>query len=244
VENELVPVTTYTALATVAGLQEGRTEARESEPVEPVADAVVDATLPFLNRHVAGMVQLQRLTGCRPGEAAAVRRCDIDTTVDVWLYKPAQHKTKHKGKVRTITIGPKGQELLKGFFTDNPTDYLFSPRRAKAEFIAARAAKRKTPFWPSHAKQNVKRRKANPRRQPSEKYTRQAYLTAVVRGCDRAKVEHWFPYQLRHTVATEVRKVHGLEAAQVLLGHARADVTQTYAKRDEALAAKVANERG
>ncbi|QJX00056.1 hypothetical protein [Frigoriglobus tundricola] len=35
--NELVPVTTYTALTTVTGLQEGRTEARESEPIAPVA---------------------------------------------------------------------------------------------------------------------------------------------------------------------------------------------------------------
>jgi integrase len=244
VENELVPVATYTALATVAGLQEGRTDARESEPVTPVADEIVDATLPHLNRHVAGMVTLQRLTGCRPGEAAAIRQCDIDMTGDVWTYSPPQHKTRHKGKGRTIAIGPKGQELLRSFFTDNPTDYLFSPRRAKEEFNATRAANRKTPFWPSHAKQNAKRRKVNPKRTPAEKYTRQAYLTAVVRACDRAQVEHWFPYQLRHSVATTVRKVHGLEAAQVLLGHARANVTETYAQRDASLAAKVAGERG
>ena len=51
----------------------------------------------------------------------------------------------------------------------------------------------------------------------------------------------WAPNQLRHTFATEVRKVHGLEAAQVLLGHARADVTQVYAERNLALAARVAN---
>ena len=55
---------------------------------------------------------------------------------------------------------------------------------------------------------------------------------------------HWFPYQLRHSVATLVRKQQGLEAAQVLLGHARANVTETYAKRDEALAAKVVAELG
>src|SRR5205085_264804 len=114
----------------------------------------------------------------------------------------------------------------------------------KEEFIAARAANRKTPFWPSHAKQNAKRRKTDPKRRPAEKYTRQAYLTAVTRACDRAKVEHWFPYQLRHSVATTVRKVHGLEAAQVLLGHERADVTQTYTERNLSLATKVAAERG
>jgi len=42
----------------------------------------------------------------------------------------------------------------------------------------------------------------------------------------------WHPNQLRHTFATRVRKQHGLEAAQVLLGHARADVTQVYAERN------------
>jgi integrase len=57
--------------------------------------------------------------------------------------------------------------------------------------------------------------------------------------------EHrWFPYQLRHSFATDVRREHGLEAAQVLLGHTTANVTEIYAKRNEALAAKVASEMG
>ena len=46
------------------------------------------------------------------------------------------------------------------------------------------------------------------------------------------------------TFATEVRKAHGLEAAQVLLGHARADVTQIYSERNLALALKVAAAMG
>jgi len=36
-----------------------------------------------------------------------------------------------------------------------------------------------------------------------------------------------------------VRQAHGLEAAQVLLGHARADVTQVYAERNSRLALDV-----
>jgi site-specific recombinase XerC len=54
------------------------------------------------------------------------------------------------------------------------------------------------------------------------------------------KAHCWQPNQLRHAFATRVRKVHGLEAAQVLLGHARADVTQVYAERNEQLAAAIA----
>ena len=45
---------------------------------------------------------------------------------------------------------------------------------------------------------------------------------------------------LRHSLATEVRREFGLEACQVVLGHARADVTQIYAEKHQALAAEVA----
>jgi hypothetical protein len=43
---------------------------------------------------------------------------------------------------------------------------------------------------------------------------------------------------------TKVRKQHGLEAGQVLLGHSKADVTQIYAERDEALAIGIAAKIG
>lgn len=54
----------------------------------------------------------------------------------------------------------------------------------------------------------------------------------------------WSPNQLRHSTATEVRRRYGLEAAQVILGHSRADVTQIYAERDLTLGARVAREVG
>lgn len=50
----------------------------------------------------------------------------------------------------------------------------------------------------------------------------------------------WHPHQLRHTYATRVRKEFGLEAAQILLGHTKADVTQICAERDMSRAATVA----
>lgn len=206
----------------------------------------------------------------------SIRRCDIEMTGDVWMYKPAQHKTKHKGKVRVIAIGPKAQELLRGFFTDNPTDYLFSPRRAVEEFRAEGSANRKTKRYPSHMKRNETKRATSRKHPPRERYGRQSYLTAIERAYDRAfplpaelagrqkddgrketpkewrkrltdqerekvrewkRVHQWFPYQLRHTVATEVRKEHGREAAQVVLGHAHAKTSEIYAAKNQALAA-------
>src|SRR5581483_1634663 len=144
---------------------------------------------------------------------------------------------------------------------------LFSLARNEAERLAARAANRKTPRWPSHVGRNAaKRVGAKRKRPPAERYNRTSYLNAVVRACDRAfppagklargekepvakwwarltpeqrdavkawrKARRWFPYQLRHTYATNVRREFGLEAAQVLLGHAKANVTQIYAERD------------
>jgi site-specific recombinase XerD len=225
------------------------------------------------------MVEFQRLTGCRPGEASVIRRCDIDTGGAVWLYKPRQHKTAWRGKARVIAIGPKAQEVLKQFFTPDIHDYLFSPRRAVEELIAERAANRKTPRYPSHMRRNAQKRKgAGRKRAPAERYNRLSYLAAITRACDRAfsppeslaqkkgesakewkgrltaeqkreltawqKAHRWHPNQLRHTFATRVRKQHGLEAAQVLLGHSRADVTQIYAERNEQLASTIAAEIG
>jgi site-specific recombinase XerC len=46
------------------------------------------------------------------------------------------------------------------------------------------------------------------------------------------RIEKWSPNRLRHAVATEIRRQFGVEAAQVVLGHSRADVTQVYAERD------------
>src|SRR5262249_9231679 len=62
--------------------------------------------------------------------------------------------------------------------------------------------------------------------------------------CAWRRANRWTPNQLRHLHATEVRRRYGLEAAQVALGHAQADVTQIYAERNLALAQKVAAEMG
>jgi integrase len=82
---ELVPVTSYQALRTLAGLRKGRTEARESEPVKPADPANVAATLPFLTPHLQCMAELQRLTGMRPGEVCQLRLCEVDRSGDVWV---------------------------------------------------------------------------------------------------------------------------------------------------------------
>ena len=75
-------------------------------------------------------------------------------------------------------------------------------------------------------------------------YTGAAYTRAIRRACLKADVPVWRPNQLRHAFATEVRKRFGLEAAQVGLGHAKADVTQVYAAKNSEFAATIAAQVG
>jgi integrase len=102
VSREMVPASVHTAISTVEGLKKGRTTAAEPEPVKPVADDIVEATLPQLPRIVADMVQFQRLTGCRPGEVCQLRPMDVDRSGKVWEYRPASHKTDYRGRERVI----------------------------------------------------------------------------------------------------------------------------------------------
>ena len=58
------------------------------------------------------------------------------------------------------------------------------------------------------------------------------------------KANWWSPNQLRHSAATEIRKLYGIEGSQVVLGHAKADVTQIYAERDHDKAAEIMRQVG
>ena len=132
-ENELIAPSVYHSLTAVSGLKWGRTDARESEPVKPVPDSVFQATLKHMTPTLREMVELQRLTGMRPGEVCQMRGCDLDASGKVWVYRPASHKTQHHGKDRLIFIGPKGQDVLRPFLRRDLRAYLFSPAQSEAE---------------------------------------------------------------------------------------------------------------
>lgn len=225
---ELVPGSVPDALKHVAGLQRGRTDAKERDPGRPVDPAVVDATLPFPSRHVRGLVAFCRLTGCRPGEARRLTRAQIDTAGDPWVHRPVQHKGRHRGKDRAVPLGPRARALLDEFPTASTGDPLFSPKLAREERYAANRARRKPTAPPSQAY----RRKADPRRKPRDRYSADAFAATVYRAAKRAGVGPWHPNQLRHLFGTEVRRRFGLEAAQVALEHERADVTRVYAEKN------------
>jgi integrase len=262
---QLIPANVYHSLQTVPGLQRGRCEAREAPPVPPVADGVVQATLPFLPAPVRAMVELQLLTGCRPGEVMRMRAIDLTMSDPVWTYRPASHKNKHRGLDRVIFLGPQAQEVIKPFLTTNLEAFLFSPRMAMEQKRAQQRAKRKTKVQPSQ--QN--RRKRNPKRVPKEHYRRRSFRLAIHRGSRKARgkravelyreglltirqaykralqeLPSWSPLQLRHTAATQLQAKYGIEAARVILGHSKVETSQIYAERDLGRAKQIMQEIG
>ena len=55
----------------------------------------------------------------------------------IWIYRPASHKTKYKGKVRLIVLGPQAQKVLRPYLNRDPDAFCFSPEEAMAQRRAA-----------------------------------------------------------------------------------------------------------
>jgi integrase len=247
VENELVPPSVLLGLQAVRGLQQGRSQARETEPVKPVPETFVEAILPHVRPPVAAMVRLQLLTGMRPGEVVIMRAIDLDMTGKVWLYRPGSdkgphgtHKTAHRGQDRIIPIGPRGQEIIRGWLKPDLYTYLFSPRETMDALRLKQRQERKTKVQPSQ----MNRRKRKPKRKPGDRYRVGSYAVAIARACEKAGVPHFHPHQIRHTKATEIRREAGLDAARAVLGHRSPQITEVYAEIDVNKAAAVMEKLG
>jgi integrase len=267
VENELVPAGVHHGLKAVPGLKKGRSSAREAPAVTPVPDAHVDAIRPYVTKQVWSMIEIQRLSGCRPGEVTMMRTRDLDMSGELWVYRPRRHKTEHHEKGREINLGAKAQEVLRPWLRTDLDACLFQPREAADERNARRRAGRKSPITPSL---RARPRKRAPKRTPGDHYDTRAYCHAIRRGCTRAfphptlsripkkeltpeqrtelmvwrPEEAWHPNRLRHSFATRLRKEFGLDATREVLGHTDAATTAVYAERDKSLAADAMRQVG
>ena len=246
VERELIPASVLTALQAVSPLKRGRSAAKENKAVQPVPPEVVDATCEHLPPTIAAMVRVQRLTGMRPGEVCAMRAGDVNTTAAVWVYTLRTDKTDYRraaDQKKKIPIGPKAQAVLLPYLIEKegtPDAFVFSPIDAANERTRELRASRRTPTTKQTRDRDARAR----RRELKEYYTTDSYGKAIERATRAAGLPHWRPNQLRHLYASEIRAKYGLEAAQVLLGHANANVTQIYAERDYNKAAAIAEKEG
>ncbi len=226
---ELIPESIASALTSVAGLEKGRSAARESKGVAPVPVEHVEAVLPHLMPAVAALVRLQLLTGMRPGEACQMRGCDLTPGEPTWEYRPSGHKNAWRGIERVIPLGPRAVAIVKASMKTDLQAYLFAPAETVAAHHARRKAGRKSKPTPSEV---AKRAEGGPGARHGQRYSRRAYLQSIHRACRKGGVPEWTPNQLRHTAASLIRARFGLEAAQNVLGHARPDTTLIYAERD------------
>lgn len=246
VSREIVPPETIVALKSLGPLEYGQTEARESDPVQPVDIEAVRLTAEFLSPQIKAMVRIQAATGMRPSEVCVMRPIDLEKRPDgVWVYRPAKHKTAHRGKKKEVPLIGDAKLALKPFLDRPDEDYFFKPCEAAEWHLQQKNAKRKTPPNQGNRRGYSKASRDGTRkpRKYHERYNKDTYRRAIERAAKQAKTDHWFPYQLRHTAASVIREALGIEAAQAMLGHSRAAMTEHYAKQslDRAIeAAKVA----
>lgn len=234
VVSETVAASTLVALQAVPPLQRGKTTARETERVLPVSRETVEATVRQCGAVVAAMIEIQLLTGMRPCEVAKMRPRDLEKTPDgLTIYTLESDKTDYRraaGNKRHVYLGARAERILTPFLlnAETPDEFLFQPCQGYEDARLKSTKKVGGAFKRAKIKFN-------------DFYTTTSYRRAIRRAARRAGVPEWNPHQLRHLYATEIRAKYGLEAAQIMLGHTRADVTQIYAERDEIRARNIAN---
>ncbi len=253
VKFELIPVELWQRLLSVGPVEMDRKPTK----VRPVAIELVKATQEQLTPLLSDMVELQRLIGARPSEVCNMRPGDIDRSGDVWIYKPAKHKTEHHGHSRFILIGPKAQAILAKYLFRDPASFCFTPAEAYDQHMQQRREARTTPENQGNGPGPRKRQKFKPC------YDHNSYRRAIQRAALRAfpypagikgdqekikawEADHvWKPNQLRHSAATSARQECDLETAQILLGHSsKATTEKFYAEVDTSRAIEFARKHG
>lgn len=218
----------YAKANDIPNLRAGELGVANGKKIDTIPEARINAVREHLSSVINAMIDLQLVTGMRPGELVVMCAAEIDTSADIWSYEPARHKNQHRGQSREVLLDRQAIAIIKPFMRNRAiTAPLFSPRESNAERKAIDAA--------------VGRRKGQKPtptatdRTMGEAYSVGSYRRAIHRACVLANVDKWSPNQLRHNAATRMRKEYGLETASLLLGHSDATVTaKHYAERDRA----------
>lgn len=211
---EVISGDTLQRILSVPAIPKGRTNAREKPAVQPVPLETVQKTLPHLKEVYRVMVTVQLYAAMRPGEIINMRPIEIDRSREPWEYTPEKYKTQHHHEAGD----PRRRRIFLG-----------SQARAVLAPWLDRCHDASQPLF---------------RRPNGRIMSKGAYEYAIRKACQLAGVSHWFPNMLRHTMATMIRRKHGIEAAQDYLGHERPEVTSIYAERSHERSRKIAEEMG
>lgn len=206
---------TLTSLLAVEPLKKGRSIAKETDAIAPTEIEYIRIAAGYAGKVVGSMLMLQLWTGMRSGELVMIKTQDIDTSGNIWVYRPVKHKTGYLGHSKQILIGKQGQMVLEPFMTR--LDYCFNPAESIKEFGLI------------------------PRGGLRPHYTTNTYYNAVKEAIKKAKsegkqIEYFNPHQIRHTTATILRKQFSLDTVRAVLGHKSLKITDQYAEIDYKLA--------
>src|SRR5262249_4456803 len=149
-----------------------------------------------------------------------------------------------------------------------------SPAKTVVAFRARQRERRKTPVQPSQVSRRKARPRRKPRCRyttatydhaiyracdrafpppaplaQGEKESKKKWMERLAaeqkEELKRWRSEHrWHANRLRHSRATEIRKLGGLDAARAVLGHSSASITEIYAELDTTIAERIMREIG
>jgi integrase len=160
-EQELIPEATAALLSRVRPLRANRTQATEGDQVTSAPLRSIVAVLRELRRQrftrvSVALILAQYYCGCRPSEACRLSLAELHrggtvqigrrvhrVPAGVWIFRPTQHKNKHRGKVVVYAIGPRLQRILAPYVAaaeargDKP-GYLFTTSRRPGRSITRR----------------------------------------------------------------------------------------------------------
>jgi integrase len=219
----------YRRLDTVDNLKRGE-GGKEPRKVRPVPRCDIRRVRRHLPRPVRALVDLQLLTGARPGELVRLCAAHIDMSEKTWSVtydgtdEQKSHKTDYLNKERVIWFGRRAQKILQMFMStgrriDQP---IFTPKQACLD-----AAQRRGNHG-RRANQKPNARKTD--RTVGDQYTTASYRRAIHRVCKQLGVPTWGPHRLRHNAATALRNEFGLDVASAVLDHGSLTVTTLYAE--------------
>lgn len=229
----LVSDAAYHALHSTPQLKPGEYGSVTLSKRRPVSIAHVRPVMRKVSRIIRDMIRVQWITGVRSGSLVMAAPEQFDRSVTPWIWHP-RHKQEHTGEVMVVYVGRKCRAILARHMEGaEPTDPLFSPRRIR---------------------KSQRYRKA---------YSAGSYRQAIARGIERANADiiaaalnavppipeppllpPWTPHAIRHAKGHAIRKKHGIEAAQAVLGHASIDATEIYSARRDDLARRIAEDDG
>lgn len=212
---ELVPRGSAASLATVRAVPKNAPGVRNTPRRAPTSWEDLQAVCLHCPAPVRVMLQLQWWTGMRSQDVRLFRGSRLDTSGDVWLYRPEIDKGDWRDDAedapRVVQLGPECQGLLISWCEQlhSVAGYLFPPSRVRVQAT----------------------------------YTAFSYSQAVRRASAAAGVKV-LPYGGRHAAKMRVTREMGADAARAYLGQRSIQSTAHYGDIDRRHAEDVAREMG